>query len=925
MAIRISRNAEGNCINFIGSTNPSYWNSCLSAVVNTTDSTRVDVINDVRTENAADTKYEFYAIEYTEFADKEGNPFTDAAACVVYINTNANVAGVSAEGTDLTGITVNFRLDDTTTSIIIDNGSAFGVNTIKAVGDADGTIHIHAIGAGNPNGASGANTKTHFEKLEVGNVCVNGTVVAGGLADIVNVLNELFTVGSIGSVVINDPFTTRIANVTGESSAFTLVGATAATPSGSEILENSSALTDAFYTAGLKATETISNSGEYYTFDIITTGSIGFGLIHSQASYAAGQYIGDATVADPTTFAVTNTDKAGYQWSHWFNTTTAGSWKEAGARVGAIAGEHVTTWAKSSDWAAGTLVKVKVGFDADGFATVSTLKADGTWGIHYRSNYALGGLGEFHLGIKIKDVGPMVATAPTVHLLDPTAPDIMNFRFIESPDAAWDYPLFATEEEADFYDLKSGGTGTATTVTYVDDASDTEWYKPDNGFTSQGTVTPPATTFEGNVVVWTEITSLTNADLTPDVFSGPDFTQVEATSVNIDIGGSAVYSQSVTIDSATSGLVYNTATRFLQGTLTDVGSDTVYTITVVRANAFGSTTGSFTITATDTVPFSPTTTVWTKALDINGSAEFLHDGLHTHHYICPMLMNKAGGTVGYNSTGTATTAATGTSYPWHNACVFQNNGAINAIFGQLQTSTSVSPSILVKVKNNKLVMTWGYYGDFMKAESTNVICATGDWVGLYVSFNGNKWPSLAAHNSGSGDDTFKFCTVNLTSGVVTTIPMTWSIGGTISNPQGGNHVALGNNQTFKIGKQYSDQGPSTQSFKLAAMVESTLKVGQTLPIDAEISMMVRDPIQWELDYKEGATHRPAYSTSTINYTGDSTSYYTNHIWLMGDGTSDQPSVIRNQTNVNDTSYTYLLTNSMVSNDLVTVNIAGLTP
>ena len=41
--------------------------------------------------------------------------------------------GVSDVGTDLNGVTVNFRLDQTNTSIIMDNGSAFGVNTIKAV------------------------------------------------------------------------------------------------------------------------------------------------------------------------------------------------------------------------------------------------------------------------------------------------------------------------------------------------------------------------------------------------------------------------------------------------------------------------------------------------------------------------------------------------------------------------------------------------------------------------------------------------------------------------------------------------------------------------------------------------------------------------------------------------------------------------
>ena len=37
MAIRIVRNDTGNCINFVGSTQPAYWNACLSAEVDAED------------------------------------------------------------------------------------------------------------------------------------------------------------------------------------------------------------------------------------------------------------------------------------------------------------------------------------------------------------------------------------------------------------------------------------------------------------------------------------------------------------------------------------------------------------------------------------------------------------------------------------------------------------------------------------------------------------------------------------------------------------------------------------------------------------------------------------------------------------------------------------------------------------------------
>ena len=205
MTIRISRNEAGNCINFIGSTQPAYWNSCLSAIVNSDDADRVDIINDIRSANAADTQYEFYGVSYRDYGDKDGNSFASAQAMVDYVNTNANVVGVSDVGADLTGVDVNFRLDQTSTSVIMDNGSAFGVNTIKAVADTDGTIHIHAIGAGVPSGSEEANDHKHFEKLEHTRVSVNGSAVAGGLNDVVNTPNELFTVGAFESVVIADP------------------------------------------------------------------------------------------------------------------------------------------------------------------------------------------------------------------------------------------------------------------------------------------------------------------------------------------------------------------------------------------------------------------------------------------------------------------------------------------------------------------------------------------------------------------------------------------------------------------------------------------------------------------------------------------------------------------------------------------------
>ena len=60
MAIRIVRNDAGNCVNFYGTTNPTYWNACLSGEVDPTDATKINIINDVRTAAEGETIYDCY-------------------------------------------------------------------------------------------------------------------------------------------------------------------------------------------------------------------------------------------------------------------------------------------------------------------------------------------------------------------------------------------------------------------------------------------------------------------------------------------------------------------------------------------------------------------------------------------------------------------------------------------------------------------------------------------------------------------------------------------------------------------------------------------------------------------------------------------------------------------------------------------------
>ena len=110
------------------------------------------------------------------------------------------------------------------------------------------------------------------------------------------------------------------------------------------------------------------------------------------------------------------------------------------------------------------------------------------------------------------------------------------------------------------------------------------------------------------------------------------------------------------------------------------------------------------------------------------------------------------------------------------------------------------------------------------------------------------------------------------------------------------------------------------------MVITTLRRNVEAPDNDEVKLMITDPKKWEDDYRVGQTVRASNNGTDVFYNANSTTYGYGgtQIWLMGDGTSDSYSnMIRNQVYPTDQNYTRLQLNSMVSNDIETVNINGL--
>jgi len=517
----------------------------------------------------------------------------DRDQVVEYINEQANdFQTTSATRPSLTDHP-NFDLDPTSTSILVDNGEHFGVNTLKAILGDDGLIDI-------VSSDFSSNSVTYFEDCPPENLKVKGEFPAGGPSDVVNKLNELFTVGAFESVVVSDPYSTMVADVDGVEAGYTLEGADAIDPEGGDIFTYDG-VGYANY-AGLKSVETIDQAGEYYTFDIRGEGTIGFGLVHTQDSYDAGKFSGNSNYADPTSFATVNSAHYGFQFSHWFHPTPNGSWTNYGANTSysmRAGWSNFNGTAEQADWLAGNPIKVRCGIDENGFISISTLRDGTDWVVHARSGYPVPEGGEYHLGIKSQSTAARVFSAPKVHLLEPEAPT-MYFRYIESPDGSFHYPLFATAEEANYYDENSGGTGTNHTHVYVDDPTSTIWHMPDSGNHMGEGSAPSGETFMGLPALYTEITSLSNADLTPPAFSGADYSVDELTSVNIQ-----TQPQDTSYVTSITGLptpLTEAAGGMIQGTAPEVSGDNVanpsdsFIITVTRTNSYGSSVGSFELT-----------------------------------------------------------------------------------------------------------------------------------------------------------------------------------------------------------------------------------------------------------------------------------------------------------------------------------------
>jgi hypothetical protein len=161
-----------------------------------------------------------------------------------------------------------------------------------------------------------------------------------------------------------------------------------------------------------------------------------------------------------------------------------------------------------------------------------------------------------------------------------------------------------------------------------------------------------------------------------------------------------------------------------------------------------------------------------------------------------------------------------------------------------------------------------------------------------------------------------------------------------------NWISTGQRMDRTVAGDFTIGGRGSSSYltyhgKVASMVVTTLLQGGyssaqmpagTMVGADQAKMMITDPIKWVDDYKvrlSSGNHNGLFRKSAerfaTNYFTFASAYQHTYVWLMGDGTSDSYSNgVRNYINPSDQNYAKMQLNSMVSNDIETVNIAGLT-
>ena len=350
---------------------------------------------------------------------------------------------------------------------------------------------------------------------------------------------------------------------------------------------------------------------------------------------------------------------------------------------------------------------------------------------------------------------------------------------------------------------------------------------------------------------------------------------------------------------------------------------------------------SYTISGTDTtdandidwttlseiaIPVTQTNdTNWTKGIDFSGGNEHLKL-VTTSTAANAIRMGGLSVTCAAPST-TGFTSNDGQARPWATAIVFKydGNSSNQHIWNSGEGAGSTDDNIYLRIDSiGQVHFGWGRQGAVNECEvvylgtSTN----TNHWHGIYIAHNGTRLSgaNATAENLAAAFD-IRWMTTNDNPPFTNdygnrSTAANWTAGST------GGRMDRTIEGDFTIGGRGSNRNFHGQ---VSSMVVTTLNRNVAMPTDAEIKMMITDPVGWLSDYKVGNTFRQPHTYFTYTFSlNNNGSGYATQVYLMGDGSNDSyANGIRNEVINYDQNYTKLQFNSMLSDDIQNVTISGL--
>lgn len=605
--IRIYADTSKGCIFFDGSNVEPKFLGTVVASVHPVESDRIVIARTDKTERDGVTLRKlFRRLHKRRVLSQDGVKLIDSIAdgglgyttaeVVDYINAEANKTGTTEQQVLFPKLDIlDFVLDETNTSILMSNGDHYGVNAIRAIEGDDGLCKIIPANADTPI----------LYSINFDCATVNGTA-ANSLTNCVNQLNALFTVSALGGLAA--------------APSYTLTGGEQGTWQTAEVIDP---VGDGIYAYGdtnsayhgprLWTTETIDEPGEYWTFEVANTVD-GGGPLFGFGLYSVTN--GDLAEIEDSTLS--NSGHHGYWYSSWlynYSGYTA-PWTTYGSNSGTSYGPGWSFGATGDQFrysdahrafrANGTAL-IKVGITESGHVGVWYYDVEDSdysgsygartndWILMAKSSAPLPE-GQYGLLVKMANDSARMMTQPTRYAVDPVAPTLY-YRYIESPDGVFHYPLFSSIEEANHADTLAGGIGEHHSHVYADDPSNTTWYMPNTGQTMHGS-TPPVDTSE---ITYTEIVTEADSLHTPSAFAGA-LQVTEGDSINYQ-----TQPQDTAYTTLITGLpvgLAGTSDGRIVGTAPMVMADSQISVTVSRTNSFGTSVGTLTLTINNSAALS---------------------------------------------------------------------------------------------------------------------------------------------------------------------------------------------------------------------------------------------------------------------------------------------------------------------------------